>query len=102
MDVIEIWRPQCAIEQNWHSDRFGYLLARVRKRRRRQHDANGKARPRLKAATGPTHHPAEKRVPAKPLQRAEHGISRIAEAAGELERPDALLVDDGIEVHIAH
>src|SRR4051812_43459317 len=43
----------------------------------------------------------EQARPGRHLQRIEDRIARIAEPAGEFERPDALPVYDGIEIDVA-
>ena len=46
-------------------------------------------------------HAREERAPAAAVQRVEDREAGIAEAAGELERPDAVLVHDRVEVDVA-
>ena len=69
--------------------------------RDREHDPDGESRMGPESATGAREQPLEDRVPSVEVERFQDGRPRIAEAAGQLEREDAVLVDDGVDVHIA-
>src|SRR5205807_1103366 len=71
------------------------------KRRNGQHDADGEAGVGAERGTVAPNHAREDDVPPFLVQSIENGIAGIAESRGELQRPDAVIVDDGIDVDIA-
>ena len=79
-----------------------FLIAlRIRKRRHGQHDAGREAGLRCDLQTVWTQHAAKNRVPAFLVQRLANRKARIAEAAGEFQRPQPLVVDDHVQVDVA-
>ena len=74
---------------------------RVRKRRHRQHHADGESSVRAEAARPiAVQHRHQDRVPGIDVQRVEDGESRVSEPAGQLERPDPAFVHDGVQVDV--
>src|SRR5690606_33855818 len=93
----------CAVEfadQQRKTYRAGDFLERPGKWRCRQHDTDREAGARLKPPSPARYHPPEKLAPMTRLQWLEHREARITEAACELERPYAVLVDDGVEIDV--
>src|SRR5215217_9488750 len=101
MQVGAVPRVERPIEQHRQPDRLGDVLAGVRERRRRQHDADAEARAGRKARRALPRHDAEELAPGGLLDRVEQHEARVGEARRELERPDAFRVHDGVEVEIA-
>src|SRR4051794_13127331 len=55
---------------------------------------------RLERASRAREQTLEDRIPAVDVQRFEDRGAGVAEAAGQLEREDAILVEDGVEIHV--
>src|SRR4051794_28062784 len=55
---------------------------------------------RLERASRAREQPLEDGIPAVYVQRFQDRGAGVAEAAGQLEREDALLVEDGVEIHV--
>jgi hypothetical protein len=101
MHVSQLGWREVAFEQDWQANRDGHGITIVGKGRSSDDDAHRETRFCIKPERRAGEHGAEEIGPRRLLQWIENGIARIAESTSEFERPDAVLVDDGVEVDIA-